>query len=51
MDTIEKAETYQREHLRAPAASAKPPRKQDYAQHDLTDEQLNSLLIDLDKEL
>lgn len=51
IDTIEKAEAWQREHAGAGGVQKKPPRKRDYAQHDLSDEQLNSLLIDLDKDL
>ena len=51
VDTIEKAEARQRARAETPVARKKPPRKKDYAEHDLTDEQLNSLLFDLDKDL
>lgn len=46
---IEQAEAYQKTHATKPAArGSKPPA---YEQHDLTDEQLDALLTDLDRDL
>lgn len=51
VDTIEKAEAYQKERTPGEARAQKPRKKPGYTQHDLTDEQLNRLLADLDSDL
>ena len=53
VDTIEKAEAYEKARTAPPGgkAAGRTRRKPGYTQHDLTDEQLNSLLADLDKDL
>ena len=51
VDTIEKAAEYQKSREAAPSGAARARRKPGYTQHDLTDEQLDGLLADLDKDL
>ena len=51
IDSVEKAVEYQKLREPAPEGRARTRRKPGYTQHDLTDEQLDGLLADLDKDL
>ena len=51
VDSIEKAAEYQKTRTAEKSGGKRAQRKPNYTQHDLTDEQLNGLLADLDKDL